>query len=104
MRRPAHAVDEAAPEGRSKAVAIAGMAMYYLLLAAALVGLWRLRRRRTLVIPLLAMALAASVVFTVASATRYRAPLEPLLAILAVAAVVPGAARSGVAPRTAAPR
>ena len=56
---------------------------------AALVGLWRLRRRRTLVIPLLAMALAASIVFTVASATRYRAPLEPLLAILAVAAVAP---------------
>ena len=41
-------------------------------------------------IPLLAMALAASVVFTVASATRYRAPLEPLLAMLAVAAVAPG--------------
>ena len=49
-------------------------------------------------IPLLAMALAASIVFTVASATRYRAPLEPLLAILAVAAVAP-AARARAAPR-----
>ena len=98
VRRPAHAIDEAEPEGRSKALAIVGMALYYLLLPAALLGLWRLRRRRTLVIPLLAMALAASVVFTVASATRYRAPFEPLLAILAVAAFVPGVARAG-APR-----
>jgi 4-amino-4-deoxy-L-arabinose transferase-like glycosyltransferase len=97
VRRPAYAVDEAAPEGRSEAVAIAGIAMYYVLLVAALVGLWRLRRRRTLVIPLLAMALAASIVFTVASATRYRAPLEPLLAILAVAAFVPGRARAATA-------
>ena len=95
VRRPAHAIDEAGPEGRSKALAIVGMALYYLLLPAALVGLWRLRRRRTLVIPLLAMALAASIVFTVASATRYRAPLEPLLAILAVAAFVPGVSRAG---------
>ena len=45
-------------------------------------------------IPLLAMALVASIVFTVARATRYRAPLEPLLAILAVAAFVPGRARA----------
>jgi hypothetical protein len=78
-------------------VAVAGIAMYYALLVAALVGIWRLRRRRTLVIPLLAMALAASIVFTVASATRYRAPFEPLLAILAVAAFAPGRARTSAA-------
>ena len=93
VRRPTHAVAEAEPEGRTEALAVAGMALYYVLLAAALVGLWRLRHRRTLVIPMLAMALAASVVFTVASATRYRAPFEPLLAILAVAAVRPAAPR-----------
>ena len=93
VRRPAHAVDEAAPEGRSEGLAVAGIALYYVIGVAALVGLWRLRHRRTLVVPLLAMALAASVVFTVASATRYRAPLEPLLAILAVAAVAPAASR-----------
>jgi 4-amino-4-deoxy-L-arabinose transferase-like glycosyltransferase len=96
VRRPAHAVAEAEPEGRSETLAAVGIALYYLLLVGALAGLWRLRRRRTLVIPLLAMALAASIVFTVASATRYRAPLEPLLAILAVAAFAPAApAREG---------
>lgn len=95
VRRPAHAIDEAGPEGRSRALAIVGMALYYLILPAALFGLWRLRRRRTLVIPLLAMGLAASIVFTVASATRYRAPLEPLLAVLAVAAFVPGVSGAG---------
>jgi len=60
------------------------------------VGLWRLRRRRELVLPVLAMALAASVVFTVAAATRYRLPLEPLIVILACAALpqlVPGPGR-----------
>ncbi len=98
VRRPAYAVDEAEPEGRSEALAIAGIALYYVILAAALVGLWRLRRRTTLVVPLLAMALAASVIFTIASATRYRAPLEPLLAILAVAAVAPAAPRPVVRP------
>ena len=67
------------PRAARRRLAIAGIALYYVILAAALVGLWRLRRRRTLVVPLLAMALAASVIFTVASATRYRAPLEPLL-------------------------
>ena len=44
---------------------------------------------------MLAIALAASVVFISASGTRYRAPLEPLIAILAVAAVAAPASRRG---------
>ena len=41
VRRPAYAVAEAAPEGRAHGVAIAGIAMYYVIGVAALVGLWR---------------------------------------------------------------
>ena len=83
VRRPAYAIDEVPFEGRNKAVSIAGIALYYALLVLALVALWRLRARRTLVLPLLAMALAASVVFTTIAATRYRLPLEPMIVILA---------------------
>jgi 4-amino-4-deoxy-L-arabinose transferase-like glycosyltransferase len=93
VRRPAYAIDEVAFEGRNEAVSIVGIAIYYVLLLAALVALWRLRARRTIVWPLLAMALAASVVFTTIAATRYRLPLEPMIVILACwlgATVLPG--------------
>jgi len=88
IRRPQYAIDEVAFEGRNKQVSIVGIAVYYFLLAAALVALWRLRARRTLVFPLLTMALGASVVFTSAAATRYRLPLEPALVVLASYAIV----------------
>lgn len=88
IRRPQYAIDEVAFEGRTRGVSIVGIAAYYVLLAAALVALWRLRARRTLVYPLLAMALAASVVFTSAAATRYRLPLEPMIVILACVTLV----------------
>lgn len=88
IRRPQYAIDEVAFEGRNEKVSIVGIAAYYVLLAAALIALWRLRARRTLVFPLLAMALAASVVFTSAAATRYRLPLEPMIVILACTVLV----------------
>lgn len=78
VRNPARALDEVPFEGRSEAVTAVGLAMYLPLLALALWALWRLRARRALVLPVLAVALAASVVYTSASGTRYRAPLEPL--------------------------
>jgi 4-amino-4-deoxy-L-arabinose transferase-like glycosyltransferase len=89
VRRPGHAVDEVPFEGRSKPVTIAGLAMYYVLLPLALFGLWRVRERREILFPVLALAVAASIVFMTASGTRYRAPLEPLIVVLAVAAFVP---------------
>lgn len=88
VRRPAHALDEVHFEGRVRGVTVAGLAMYYVLLPLALIGLWRLRRRREIVLPVLAIAVAACVVFTVASGTRYRAPLEPLIVMLAAAALL----------------
>jgi 4-amino-4-deoxy-L-arabinose transferase-like glycosyltransferase len=89
VRRPARSIDEAPFEGRSRTLAAIGLGMYWVMLGLTLVGLWRIRRRTSLVVPLLAMALAASIVFTVGAATRYRAPFEPLFAILAVSALVP---------------
>jgi 4-amino-4-deoxy-L-arabinose transferase-like glycosyltransferase len=89
VRRPARPMDEVKPEGRSRFLTIVGLCMYYLLapLALACLGLlWR--RRRELAWPLAAMALGASVVFTIDAGTRYRAPLEPLIVVLACAVVL----------------
>jgi 4-amino-4-deoxy-L-arabinose transferase-like glycosyltransferase len=83
VRRPQRALDEVPFDGRTRSVVIAGLSMYYVLLPLALVALWRLRRRLDLVLPVLGMALAASVIFTNDGGTRYRATLEPLIVVLA---------------------
>jgi 4-amino-4-deoxy-L-arabinose transferase-like glycosyltransferase len=83
LRPPGQALDEVAFQGRSHNVRRAGLAMYYVLLPLAAFGLWRLRHRREIVLPLLAAFGLAAVAFTIIAATRYRAPLEPVLAILA---------------------
>ena len=95
VRRPARVVDEAEAEGRDRGLTAVGLAVYWPLLLLALAGLWRFRARRALVLPLLAAALAASVMYTTGSGTRYRATFEPVIAILACAAV-----RRGPAPGT----
>jgi hypothetical protein len=95
LRSPTDALAEVAPQGRTGWVAKAGLAMYWPLLALALAGtalLWRAGRRR-LVLALAALALATSVVYIGDAFTRYRAPLEPLIAVLAMSAVVPLAQR-----------
>jgi 4-amino-4-deoxy-L-arabinose transferase-like glycosyltransferase len=83
VRRPTRALDDARLENRNLTIARIGLGMYYGLLPLALVGLWRARRRRDLVRPVLAIALAASIVFTSDSGTRYRTTLEPLIVVLA---------------------
>jgi 4-amino-4-deoxy-L-arabinose transferase-like glycosyltransferase len=97
VRRPARALFEVPFEGRSRTVAELGLYSYYLLFVLALVGLWHARRRRALVGAFLATALLASVVFTIDSGTRYRAPFEPLIAILACSAVPWGSASQRIA-------
>jgi hypothetical protein len=82
VQRPSHVTGVTRSDGRNRKVATAGLVMYWVLLPLALVGLFRLRRRKELVIPILAMALAGSVVTTVDATTRYRAPLEPLIVVL----------------------
>ena len=95
LRPPDDVLAEALPQGRTRAVAAVGLALYWPLLALALVGvvgLWRARRRR-LVLALGALALAMSVVYTSNAFTRYRAPVEPLIVVLAMSTAVPLAQR-----------
>lgn len=89
IRRPSNALVETDFDGRTKWVAAVGLGLYWLLLAACLVGLYRMWTRRTLVLPLLAGAVAASVVFTTAAVTRYRLPMEPLIALVALTVLLP---------------
>jgi 4-amino-4-deoxy-L-arabinose transferase-like glycosyltransferase len=88
IRHQSHALAEVPYEGRSRTLTEVGLDMYYVLFVLALVGLWRARRRRWLVLGVLGLALGASIVFTVDSGTRYRAPLEPLIVVLACAGVL----------------
>jgi hypothetical protein len=93
IRRRSRSLAEVTFEGRSRLVTSVGLDFYDVLLPLALVGLWRARRRRWLVLGMLAIALGASIVFTGDSGTRYRATLEPLIAVLACAGVLgPGEA------------
>jgi 4-amino-4-deoxy-L-arabinose transferase-like glycosyltransferase len=77
-------------EGRSRLLTNVGLDIYDVLLPLALIGLWRIRRRRDLVLGLLAIALGASIVFTGDSGTRYRATLEPVIAMMACVGVLGG--------------
>jgi hypothetical protein len=88
VRRPSEALAEVKPQGRSRPWTIAGLAMYYVLAPFALGGLWLNRRRLGLVLPVLALVLAASIVQTSDAVTRYRAPLEPLIVVLAAPALL----------------
>ena len=83
IRRPSNALHDAREEARQLTIARIGLGMYYVLLPLALFGLWRVRRRRDLLLPVLSLALAASVVFTSDAGTRYRTTLEPLIVVLA---------------------
>jgi hypothetical protein len=93
VRRPSRAVHDAPFEGRAKGVAYLALVSYWLLLPFALFGLTRLRREH--LAALLTMALLASIAYTIVSGTRYRAPLEPLIAILACSGVAALAGRRG---------
>lgn len=88
LRRHSRSLAEVPFEGRSRLAGQVGLWMYDVLLPLALVGLWRARRRPALVGGILAVALGAAIVYTADSGTRYRAPLEPLIVVLACAGVL----------------
>jgi dolichyl-phosphate-mannose-protein mannosyltransferase len=95
LRPPSQVLDETKFEGRTRAVTGVGLVMYWVLAGLALAGLvllW-LRRSRTLVIACAALALAAAVIYTTDAGTRYRAPLEPLIVVLATSTVAPFVSR-----------
>lgn len=85
LRPPGQALDDTRFEGRTREVTAVGLALYYPLLLLALVGLRRLTRAQQLTIG--ALVLAASVVYLGDAGTRYRAPIEPLIVVLAMAAL-----------------
>jgi 4-amino-4-deoxy-L-arabinose transferase-like glycosyltransferase len=87
IRRPFNVLREVPYEGRSRVLTKIGLAMYWVLLPLALLSLFLLRRRPEVVAPVVAIAVSASIVHTAVSLTRYRAILEPLIVILACAAV-----------------
>ena len=87
LQTPGDALDQVPVFGGSKPVSAVGLGMYYVLLPLALAGLWLARRRRGIVLPVIVLALTSSIVFTADATTRYRAPLEPLIAMFAVAGV-----------------
>lgn len=104
VRTPPSAQYEAPFEGRVGWFSKLGAYCYVLVALAALAGLLRHRRRRGLVLAVLALFLATAIAYTGDGGTRYRAPLEPLFAILAVSAFVrPGAARGARAGRSGTP-
>ena len=83
VRRPSHVLDEGESTGRPRWFAGLGLATYWIALPLALVALWLLRRRLALLLPLLVVAFSASLIYTADGLTRYRAPFDPLIAILA---------------------
>lgn len=103
LRRPSLALDETNFDGRSRTVTGIGLGMYYVLLPLALLGLWRARNRPQLWAPLLAGAAALALVFTIQGGTRYRAPIEPIIVVLACSnlALLTGSRRGGASGRQA---
>jgi 4-amino-4-deoxy-L-arabinose transferase-like glycosyltransferase len=94
LLRPFDNARFAAIEGRNVGAAQAGLAMYWAMIPFAAYGIVRVRRRKVPVWPLL--SLAAMVTITAAYAygtTRFRAPAELVLCVLAGAGLAPVLAR-----------
>lgn len=88
--RPFQNVEFAAIEGRNTTAAGWGLAMYYGLAAAAIAGAVLLSRRGHRLLPLGAQVLGVTLTAAYAyGTTRFRAPAEPVLCILAAAALAP---------------
>ncbi len=88
LRPPSQVTDDATFGHRSRTLSAIGLAIYWPLLLLASIGLVRLWRggRKALVLGVAATALAASVAYTSDAGTRYRAPFEPIIVVLAMGA------------------
>jgi 4-amino-4-deoxy-L-arabinose transferase-like glycosyltransferase len=92
--RPWQTVEFSTIENRDKDSAAVGLAMYYVLLVGAVAGAVMLRRRRVPMLPLAAQVVSVTVTAAYAYGTvRFRAPVEPVLCVLAGVVAVPVAAR-----------
>ena len=82
--RPGQTVEFAAIENRDKPSTAVGLGMYYALVAASIGGAVVLRRRRVRLLPLLAQVVSVTITAAYAYGTvRFRAPVEPVLCVLA---------------------
>ena len=88
VRDPDEALFEVQFQGRSRTLTWIGLVIWWMLLPLGLIGLWMARRRPGIWVPLVAMFGMACFVYLANSGTRYRAPFEPVFAILACSAVV----------------
>ena len=88
--RPWQTVEFSTIENRDKDSAALGLGMYYVLAAGAIAGAVMLRRRGVPLLPLGAQVLSVTLTAAYAYGTvRFRAPVEPVLCILAGVAAVP---------------
>ena len=87
VRDPDGALNEVRFQGRSRTLTWIGLVIWWVMFPLALVGLFLARRRRAVVLPLLAMFVLATFVYIGNTGTRYRAPFEPVIAVLACSAV-----------------
>ena len=104
--RPIQNTEFAPIEGRNRTAAEWGLAMYYGLALASVSGAVQLRRRRMSGLPLYAVLLNVTATAALAyGTTRFRAPAEPVLCILAAVGCVPVVAwmRRRCAPLSEAP-
>jgi hypothetical protein len=93
--RPSQNVQFSTIEGRDYTAARLGLGMYYGLMAASVWGALSLRRRRVALTPLLVPAVAVSLTALYAYGTiRFRAPVEPVLCVLAGVATAGGLRRA----------
>lgn len=87
--RPWQTVDFGFIEGRPRRPLQLGLAMYYGMMAFAVVGSWALRRRRLPIWPLWCHAVAVTLTAIYAYGTlRFRAPFEPILCVMAAVGAV----------------
>ena len=87
VRDPDEALNEVQFQGRSRTLTWIGLVIWWILLPLGLVGLWMARRRPGIAVPLACMFVLACFVYVANSGTRYRAPFEPVFAVLACSAV-----------------
>jgi 4-amino-4-deoxy-L-arabinose transferase-like glycosyltransferase len=83
VRDPGEALGEVQFQGRSRTLTKVGLGIWWVILPLGLVGLWMARRRPGIALPIAAMFALACFVYIGNSGTRYRAPFEPVMAVLA---------------------